>query len=145
MMVPFDSNVFYSEPPPRIHVLVPFKSMFFWSTWLNLDAKSVKDLAFQLKAEHAPFYGVFAIKNGPKANLSVAISDDVIADKGLKAGDVVKDLAQYIRGGGGGQPMFASAGGSHPDGIKEALSNAEGFLKWQEKKTSLFKPRLNSH
>ena len=101
----------------------------FLAVELNLDAKSVKDLAFQLKAEHAPFYGVFAIKNGPKANLSVAISDDVIADKGLKAGDVEKDLAQYIRGGGGGQPMFASAGGSHPDGIKEALSNAEGFLK----------------
>lgn len=101
----------------------------FIAVELNLDAKSVKDLAFQLKAEHAPFYGVFAIKNGPKANLSVAISDDVISDKGLKAGDIVKELAQYIRGGGGGQPMFASAGGSHPEGIKEALSNAEGFLK----------------
>ena len=50
----------------------------FLAVELNLDAKSVKDLAFQLKAENAPFYGVFAIKNGPKVNLSVAISDDVI-------------------------------------------------------------------
>ena len=85
-------------------------------------------MAFQLKAEHAPFLGVFAIKNGPKANISVAISDDVIADKGLKAGDIVKELSQCIRGGGGGQPMFASAGGSYPEGIKEALSKAEGLL-----------------
>ena len=100
----------------------------FLAVELNLDAKSVKDLAFQLKAEHAPFLGVFAIKNGPKANISVAISDDVIADKGLKAGDIVKELAQCIRGGGGGQPMFASAGGSYPEGIKEALSKAEGLL-----------------
>ena len=101
----------------------------FLAVELNLDTKSVKDLAFQLKSEHAPFVGVFAIKNGPKANISVAISDDVIADKGLKAGDIVKDIAQYINGRGGGQTMFASAGGTNPDGIKKALSKAEGFLK----------------
>ena len=100
----------------------------FLAIELNLDAKSVKDLAFQLKAEHAPFLGVFATKSGEKANISVAVSDDVIADKGMKAGDLVKALAPCIRGGGGGQPMFASAGGSFPDGIKEALSKAEGFL-----------------
>ena len=101
----------------------------FLAVELNLDAKSVKDLAFQLKVEHAPFFGVFAINTGEKANLSVAISDDVISDKGLKAGDVIKELASCIRGGGGGQPMFASAGGSYPEGIKEALSKAESFLK----------------
>ena len=101
----------------------------FLAVELNLDAKSVKDLAFQLKAENAPFYGVFAIKNGHKVNLSVAISDDVISSKGMKAGDIVKELATSIRGGGGGQSMFASAGGSYPEGIKEALSKAEGFLK----------------
>ena len=101
----------------------------FLAVELNLDTKSVKDLAFQLKSEHAPFVGVFAIKNGPKANISVAISDDVIANKGLKAGDIVKDIAQYINGRGGGQTMFASAGGTNPDGIKKALSKAEGFLK----------------
>ncbi|MEC7654221.1 MAG: alanine--tRNA ligase [Bacteroidota bacterium] len=101
----------------------------FLAVELNLDAKSVKDLAFQFKAEHAPFFGVFAINDGEKANLSVAISDDVISDKGLKAGDVIKELASCIKGGGGGQPMFASAGGSYPEGIREALSKAESFLK----------------
>ena len=101
----------------------------FLAVELNLDAKSVKDLAFQFKAEYAPFFGVFAIKAGKKASLSVAISDDVIADKGLKAGDVIKELSSCIKGGGGGQPMFASAGGSYPEGIKEALSKAESFLK----------------
>ena len=101
----------------------------FLAVELYLDAKSVKDLAFQFKTEYAPFFGVFAINNGEKANLSVAISDDVISDKGLKAGDVIKELASCIRGGGGGQPMFASAGGSYPEGIKEALSKAESLLK----------------
>ena len=95
---------------------------------LKLDAKSIKDLAFQLKSEHAPFVGVFASRNNGKAGIAVAISDDVISEKGLKAGDIVKELAGYIRGGGGGQPMFASAGGTYPEGIKEALSKAGGLV-----------------
>ena len=95
---------------------------------LKLDAKSIKDLAFQLKSEHAPFVGVFASRNNGKAGIAVAISDDVISEKGLKAGDMVKELAGYIRGGGGGQPMFASAGGTYPEGIKEALSKAGGLI-----------------
>ena len=73
--------------------------------------------------------GVFAIKNGEKVNISVAISDDVISDKGLKAGDVIKELASCIKGGGGGQSMFASAGGIFSRRHKEALSKAESFLK----------------
>jgi alanyl-tRNA synthetase len=95
---------------------------------LKLDAKSIKDLAFQLKSEHAPFVGVFASRNNGKAGIAVAISDDVISDKGLKAGDIVKELSGFIRGGGGGQPMFASAGGTYPEGIKEALSKAGGLI-----------------
>jgi len=96
---------------------------------LDLDAKSIKDLAFQMKSEHAPFLGVFASKKDGKVGISVAISDDVIADQDLKAGNVIRDLAKFIRGGGGGQPEFASAGGSYPEGIKEALSFAEGLLE----------------
>jgi len=95
---------------------------------LNLDAKSIKDLAFQLKSEHAPFIGVFASRDNGKAGIAVAVSDDVISEKGLKAGDIVKELATCIRGGGGGQPTFASAGGTYPDGIKEALSKAGGLI-----------------
>ena len=95
---------------------------------LNLDAKSIKDLAFQLKSEHAPFIGVFASRDNGKAGIAVAVSDDVISEKGLKAGDIVKELATCIRGGGGGQPTFASAGGTYPEGIKEALSKAGGLI-----------------
>ena len=95
---------------------------------LDLDAKSIKDLAFQMKIEHAPFLGIYASKKDGKVVIAVAVSDDIIADKGLKAGQIVRDLAKFIRGGGGGQDAFASAGGSYPDGIKEALSFAENLL-----------------
>jgi alanyl-tRNA synthetase len=108
--------------------LIKINGVNIIATELSLDAKSIKDLAFQLKSEHAPFVGVFATRSNEKASISVAISDDVIRDKGLKAGDLIKALATCIRGGGGGQPMYASAGGTYPDGIKEALSKAEGLI-----------------
>jgi alanyl-tRNA synthetase len=96
---------------------------------LDLASKSIKDLAFQMKSENAPFLGVFASKKDGKVGISVAVSDDVIVDRGLKADNVIRDLAKFIRGGGGGQPEFASAGGSYPEGIKKALSFAEGLLE----------------
>ena len=102
--------------------------MNFIACELDLDAKSIKDLAFQMKSENAPFLGVFASKKDGKVGIAVALSDDVIAERNLKAGTIVRDLAKFIRGGGGGQPVFASAGGSYPEGIKEALSFAEGLL-----------------
>ena len=96
---------------------------------LDLASKSIKDLAFQMKSENSPFLGVFASKKDGKVGISVAVSDDVIVDRGLKANNVIRDLAKFIRGGGGGQPEFASAGGSYPEGIKKALSFAEGLLE----------------
>ncbi len=97
-------------------------------TAIDLPAGDIKDLAFQLKAEHAPFFGVFGSAADGKATLSVAISDDVVADKGLHAGQIVKQLATAIRGGGGGQPFFATAGGKHPDGLSDALKAAHELV-----------------
>jgi len=111
-----------------VNLLREINGINFLAVELSLDGKSIKDLAFQLKADNAPFVGVFAARHGDKASISVAISDDVIREKGLKAGDLVKVLATCIRGGGGGQPMYASAGGTYPEGIKEALSKAEGLI-----------------
>ena len=97
-------------------------------TELDLPTGDIKDLAFQLKAERAPFFGVFGSAADGKATLSVAISDDVVADKGLHAGQIVKQLAAAIRGGGGGQPFFATAGGKHPDGMADALKAARELI-----------------
>ena len=95
---------------------------------LDLEAQSIKDLAFQMKSENSPFLGVFASKKDGKVGISVAISDDLIADRKLHADKIVKDLAKFIKGGGGGQTIYASAGGTYPEGIKEALSFAESLL-----------------
>jgi alanyl-tRNA synthetase len=95
---------------------------------VELDPSAIKDLAFQLKAEHAPFLGVFGSRAGGKTTISIAISDDLVADRGMHAGNMVRELAKEIGGGGGGQPFFATAGGKNPDGLSAALKKAAAYL-----------------
>ncbi len=87
----------------------------------NVDV--IKDLAFQIKGE-APMDGkvffVGGIKDGAKCALMVALSDGLVKD-GLSASKLVKDAAKHIKGGGGGQPHFATAGGKNPDGLDAAV------------------------
>ncbi len=96
---------------------------------LPLDTGAIKDIAFQLKAEKAPFFGVFASRAGGKPTLSVAISDDVVKDKGLNAGAIIREIASHIKGGGGGQPFFATAGGKDESGIPKALEAAQKLIQ----------------
>ena len=87
----------------------------------NVDV--IKDLAFRIKGE-APMDGkvffVGGIKDGAKCALMVALSDGLVKD-GLNASKLVKDAAKHIKGGGGGQPHFATAGGKNPDGLDAAV------------------------
>jgi alanyl-tRNA synthetase len=95
---------------------------------VDLDAASVKDLAFQLRSEHAPFFGVLGSLAEGKVTLTVALSDDLVGGRGMNATGIVRDLARHIDGGGGGQPFFATAGGKKPEGLQAALQHARGLL-----------------
>lgn len=95
---------------------------------VDLDAASVKNIAFQLKAEVENLFLVLASKAGGKPTVSVLISDNLVKEKGWNAGQIVRDLAKHIQGGGGGQPFFATAGGKNPEGIKEVLKAAREFI-----------------
>ena len=56
-----------------------------------------------------------------KPMLNVMLSEDMVKDHGLNAGQLVREAAKLIKGGGGGQPHFASAGGKDPDGLSAAV------------------------
>ncbi len=71
---------------------------------------------------------VFGYVDGDMANLIAGCSDDLIK-KGVKAGDIVKEIAPVIDGGGGGRPQMAQAGGKNPEKIDEALAKAAEIIK----------------
>ncbi|MEZ4795132.1 MAG: alanine--tRNA ligase [Flavobacteriaceae bacterium] len=100
----------------------------FLAKEVDLDAAGMKDLAFELGGEVDGLFLLLGGASDGKALLACYISKDLVADKGLNAGQIVRELGQYIQGGGGGQPFFATAGGKNPAGIAEALKAAEAYV-----------------
>lgn len=95
---------------------------------VDLDASGIKDLCFELGGEVDNLFALFGADNNGKALLSCYISKNLVAEKDLNAGQIVRELGKHIQGGGGGQPFFATAGGKNPAGIEEALSAAKNYL-----------------
>ncbi|MFO7721491.1 MAG: alanine--tRNA ligase [Gillisia sp.] len=108
--------------------LTEVNGVLFLAKKVDIDAGGIKDLAFQLGEKTNNLFLLLASEQDGKAVLSCYISKELVAEKGLNAGKVVKDLGKYIQGGGGGQPFFATAGGKDPSGIQEALDKAKSFL-----------------
>jgi alanyl-tRNA synthetase len=100
----------------------------FIATQTDLDAKSVKELAFEIEREVENLFMIIGTTDGDKATLTVILGRDIIGSKGLNAGNIVRELGKHINGGGGGQPHFATAGGKNPGGILAALKAAKELL-----------------
>lgn len=97
------------------------------SAILDLDANLIKDLCFQLKSEVQNLVLVVGGKADGKATISIAISDELAKSKNWHAGNLVRESAKLIGGGGGGQPFFATAGGKDPNSLPKAIE----FVKSQ--------------
>ena len=74
------------------------------------------------------FRSVLGANVNGKPSLTVMLSDNLVKEKNLHAGNIVKTLAIAIKGGGGGQPFYATAGGTHPEGLAKAIEAAKNFL-----------------
>ena len=94
------------------------------------DANAIKTLAFELERELGPAVIAFGSVNDGKPLLTVKISDALVKERGLNAGAIVRELAQkFLNGGGGGQPFFATAGGSDASRLAEAVEAVRGYCK----------------
>jgi len=96
---------------------------------IELDsADAIKDLSFELRNQIDNLFMVLAAEVKGKPSLSIIISDNLVKDKNLNAGTIVRELGKEIQGGGGGQAFYATAGGTNSQGISKALEKAKTFL-----------------
>lgn len=100
----------------------------FLATKLELDQNNVKDLANDLGSKIENLFLLIGTESEGKAFLTCYISKNLVAEKQLNAGLVVRELGKLIQGGGGGQPHLATAGGKNPQGIAEALKKAKTYI-----------------
>ncbi len=92
------------------------------------NADAVKNLAYQLKDIVSNLFLVLVADFDGKPSITVMIAENLVKEKGLHAGNIVKELAKEVKGGGGGQPFFATAGGSDVSGLDNALAKARSFV-----------------
>ena len=92
------------------------------SAILPLMPQGVKDLVFKIRQEVPEnLLCVIGSVDAGKPMLSVMLSDDMVKDHDLNAGQLVREAAKLIQGGGGGQPHYATAGGKNVDGLSAAV------------------------
>ena len=89
---------------------------------IPMSPAAAKDLAFKIRSSvEGSLLCVIGSHDNDKPQLSIMLSDDMVADHHLNAGQMVREAAKLIQGGGGGQPHFAQAGGKNVDGLSAAV------------------------
>lgn len=95
---------------------------------VEMDAKMAKDLAYAIKNKVNNLFLVLGHVAEGKPGIVVMISENLVKERKLHAGNIVRSLAAHIQGGGGGQPFFATAGGKNPAGLDKVISEARKLL-----------------
>jgi len=104
---------------------IKFKSFNMMDALLDLSADEMKQIAFEIKGEIKNFVMLLSSNKDNKPFITLMISEDLVKDKDWNAGLIIRELAKEIKGGGGGQPFFATAGGSNIDGLKNVSQKAK--------------------
>ncbi|MEY4835461.1 MAG: Alanine--tRNA ligase [Bacteroidota bacterium] len=96
---------------------------------VDLSMSATKDLAQAIGTSKPNSFIVLASLEEGLPNIHCYIAKELVANKGLNAGTVIRELGKYIEGNGGGQPFFASGKGKNVNGIAAVLDNAVNFVK----------------
>ena len=94
----------------------------------GIDNKTAKTLAHNIANDLGEGVVLFGLVDGDKVQLMLLITEGLTKSKGLHAGNIIRELAKEVNGGGGGQPFFATAGGKNPEGLENAFAKMEGLL-----------------
>ncbi len=101
----------------------------FLAVKTNLDTNAAKQNAIDLTKEIENAFIVVGTNDVVKPSITISISKNLVDEKGYNAGQIVKEIAKHINGGGGGQAFLATAGGKEVSGLDAALKQAEDFVK----------------
>ena len=85
----------------------------------------MKQIAFEIKGEIKNFVLLLSSNKDNKPFITLMISEDLVKENNWNAGLIIRELAKEIKGGGGGQPFFATAGGSNIDGLTNVIKKAK--------------------
>lgn len=96
----------------------------------DVDMNGLRNLGDQLKEKMGGGVVVIVSTINDKANVIVMADDDAIS-KGAHAGNMIKEIAKCVGGGGGGRPNMAQAGGKNPAGADMAIEKAKEILESQ--------------
>lgn len=107
---------------------IVYRNITFIVKSVGMTQAQVKDMAFQLKGEIDKLVFVAGGVMNDKPHLTILLSDCLVKEYGLNAGQIVREVAQEIKGGGGGQPFFATAGGSDVEGVERAIEKAHKII-----------------
>ncbi len=99
--------------------------ILFIAKEVDFDINQAKTLAQKLRSSGDNVFTILATRSDDKVNLIISISDNLVSSKGLNAGKIIKEASRNIKGGGGGQPFLATAGGKDASGIKDAFESAK--------------------
>jgi alanyl-tRNA synthetase len=112
-----------------VHHVKTIKGINLIATHVDLQsADAVKNLAFSVKEIMDELFLVITTLIDDKPGITVMVSDNLIAERGLNAATIIRELAKEIQGGGGGQPFYATAGGKNKAGLAEVLKKAEAIV-----------------
>jgi len=88
------------------------------------DANELKEAADTVRDKIKSGVGVLGAAINGKVSIVVTVTDDIIQKRSLKAGDIVRKIAEKVGGSGGGRPHMAMAGGKNPEKLDDALQSA---------------------
>lgn len=90
---------------------------------------TLKNAAWQARNSIRDMVLILGSESDGKANLLVLVTDELVKERNISAAAIVKAVSQEIKGGGGGQPFLATAGGKNPEGLESAFRKAEEYLR----------------